>query len=79
MRIRAVWWSPTSSLLGFFLGAATGIVMIAGVAHLHWGSVFLKLKFSEFGYGAWIALGIGIALLIGAWIRLTEHGATAAS
>jgi hypothetical protein len=75
VRWRGVWWTWTSSLLGFFLGAACGILMIAGLIHMHWGSFIIKLKFSEFGYGAWAALVLAVILLMGAWMRLEEHRA----
>ncbi|HXY86627.1 MAG TPA: hypothetical protein VEH52_14225 [Gaiellaceae bacterium] len=75
VRTRGIWWTPASSLLGFFLGASGGILVIAGLIHLHWGSSVVSLRFSEFAYGAWIALAFAVVVLIGAWIRLEEHRA----
>ena len=76
VRLQAIWWTPTSSLLGFFLAAGSGLITLSALAHLRWGAVLL-LKFGDFGYGAWIAVAVSVALLVGAWLRLTEQRATA--
>jgi hypothetical protein len=77
-RIRGIWWTRTSALLGFFLASGAALMTIGGLIHLHWGG-YTGLKFSRYGYGAWIALAVAVALLAGAVLRLTEErvGATA--
>ena len=71
-RIRGVWVTPTSGLLSCLLAAATGILVVSGLINLHWG-YSTGLKLSSYGYGAWIALALAVALLFGAWLRLEER------
>jgi hypothetical protein len=77
-RIHGVWRTPTSGLLGCLLGAATGILVVSGLINLHWGYP-TGLKFSRYGYGAWIALALALVVLFGAWSRLEEGNVVAAS
>src|SRR5947208_4572206 len=72
VRARGLWRTPTSSLLGFFLAAATAIFSIAGLVHLRWNGGFFGVKFSAFAYGAWIGLTLALALAAGAVVRLRE-------
>jgi hypothetical protein len=72
-RLRAVWRSPTSSLLEFFLAAGAGLLCVAGLLHVHWNGGIITLKFSEYEYGAWIGLALAIIFLAGAVLRLREH------
>ena len=75
-RIRALWLTPTSALLGCLLGAAAAVLAVGGLANMHWGN-YVGLKFSRYGYGAWIGLAIAAALLYGAWLRLSEDRVSA--
>jgi hypothetical protein len=72
-RVRAVWLSPASSLLEFFLAAGAGLLCVAGLLHVHWNGGIVTLKFSEYRYGAWIGLALAVVLLVGAVLRLRER------
>jgi|SRR5205809_1455219 len=71
-----VWRSRTERLLGFYLGAATAILAIGGLVHLHWGG-FYSLATHRFAYGAWIALALAIVLLAASGARLRDLLASA--
>jgi hypothetical protein len=70
-RFAGVWRSPASALLGFFLGAGVGVLVISALIHLRWGA-YTGLRFGSFGYGAWIGLAAAVVVLAGAWLRLVE-------
>jgi hypothetical protein len=75
VRSTGVWRTAGSSLLSVFLAAFTAVLGVSGLIHLHWGG-FYRLKFGNFGYGAWVGLFLLLALAAGAVVRLDEHGAS---
>jgi hypothetical protein len=68
-----VWRTASSALLTVFLAAFAAILCVSGLLHLHWGG-FYRLKFADYGYGAWLGLVLAIALAVGAFLGLEEHG-----
>jgi hypothetical protein len=76
--VTAVWRSRAQRLVSFFLAAATGVLAVSAVVDLRWGGSFTSFRFGEFATGAWIALALGIVLLLGAVLRLAELRASRA-
>src|SRR5439155_22337868 len=71
-----VWRSRAERLLGLYLGAATAILAIGGLVHLHWVG-FYSLATHRYAYGAWIALALAIVLLAASGARLRDLLASA--
>jgi len=71
LRVTRSWFTRGSELLGFSLAAATGLLGLEGLANMRWGGSFGEIRFSAFGYGAWISLAIAVLLLIVAALQLT--------
>jgi hypothetical protein len=72
LRVTGVWRTRTTAILAFFLAAGTAVLALSALVHVHWGG-FYHLPLGEFGYGAWLALTLALALAAGAALVLPKE------
>ena len=70
LRLTGSWTSRGPRLVAFCLTAAAGIMGVTTFVTFRWGSG-APIAFSTFRYGAWIALALGILLIVLAAVRLS--------
>jgi hypothetical protein len=70
-----LWRTRTSALLGLMLGGSVAALGIGTLIHMRWAGP-IRLQFDQFGYGAWIALGLSLVVLAGTLVRLAESRQT---
>ena len=75
VRAAGLWRTRTSALLGLMLGGAVAALGIGTLIHMRWAGP-IRLQFDQFGYGAWIALGLALVVLAGTLVRLAESRQT---
>jgi hypothetical protein len=63
------WSAPGYRLVAFCLTGAAGLIGLAAVVNLRWGSLLIG-GFSYFEYGAWLGLVFAILLILVAALRL---------
>jgi hypothetical protein len=76
LRLVGSWNSHAAQLVGFCLTAAAGIMGVTTFATFRWGSG-APIAFSSLSYGAWLALALGILLIVLAVARLSALRRTA--
>jgi len=69
LRLTGSWTARGSQLVAFCLTAAAGIMGVTTFVTFRWGSG-APVGFSSFRYGAWIALALGILLIVVAVAQL---------
>jgi hypothetical protein len=70
LSLARAWASRGSGLVAFCLTAAAGLIGVSAIANLRWGSLEAG-GFSDFQYGAWLALVLAILLIVVAALQLS--------